>query len=142
MGGVLAIITFIFGPGVVFTWLTGEQLYDAKRSSDADKKQLEVEEVIEAESHLAKYNLERQKQLDDLRVEDFDRWIAELRKVLGRSSVDSMMRRYSRNLNFFVNEVKKAVAEKEGWELYRDPRNLSPWDPRREEFFGKIEQKG
>ena len=31
MGGVLAIITFVFGPGVVFTWLTGEQLYDAKR---------------------------------------------------------------------------------------------------------------
>lgn len=108
-------------------------------ASDAYKKQLEVEEVIEAESHLAKYNLERQKQLDDLRVEDFDRWIAELRKVLGRSSVDSMMRRYSRNLNFFVNEVMKAVAEKEGWEIYKDPRKLSPWDPRREEFFGKME---
>lgn len=139
MGGVIAIITFVFGPGVVFTWLTGEQLYDAKRSSDAYRKQIKVEEVIEAESHLAKYNLERQKQLDDLRHEDFDRWIAELRKVLGRSSVDSMMRRYSRNLNFFVNEIMKAVAEKEGWEIYKDPRKLSPWDPRREEFFGKME---
>ncbi len=94
-------------------------LIDKWHQTKIDRSLAEEYVKIKAEQADPKYNLPRQKELIDSM---HGRYLKDMEKLLGKKTYNEIILKYQyAELRWLEYAFIKAVAEKEGWEVYYDP---------------------
>lgn len=113
--------------GAIPVLLVGEGVNKVVSNEQAHDAKTELELIVEEEKKKAKYNLTRQKEIENML---YDFW--KIKAILGQEEAFSLMniKDYETRRHY----VLRAVAAKERWTVWRDPSEIPPWDPEWEKF--------